>query len=157
MFTSRAEHRLLLREDNADLRLTMRARQLGLIDEERWRLFETKRHLIDSGDEAPGDIDERLPAQLKAEREARLKYAGYIKRQEEEVERQRHNEETALPADLDYAAFGALSHEVRQQLARCRPATLGQAGRIAGVTPAALSILLVYLKKHSLSRRSRVA
>jgi tRNA uridine 5-carboxymethylaminomethyl modification enzyme len=154
MFTSRAEHRLLLREDNADLRLTMRARQLGLIDEERWRLFETKRHLIDSGDEAPGDIDERLPAQLKAEREARLKYAGYIKRQEEEVERQRRNEETVLPADLDYAAFGALSHEVRQQLARCRPATLGQAGRIAGVTPAALSILLVYLKKHS---RSRVA
>jgi len=157
MFTSRAEHRLLLREDNADLRLTARGRELGLIADERWKLFEEKRRLIDSNGEEPLGIDERLPAQLKAEREARVKYAGYIKRQEEEVERQRRNEETALPADLDYATLSSLSHEVRQQLAQCRPATLGQAARLPGVTPAAVSMLLVYLKKHTLSRRSRVA
>ena len=86
-----------------------------------------------------------------------MKYAGYIERQEEEVERQRRNEETALPADLDYARMSGLSHEVRQQLLRVRPATIGQAGRIPGVTPAAVSILLVHLKKRSLSDRSRVA
>jgi tRNA uridine 5-carboxymethylaminomethyl modification enzyme len=158
MFTSRAEHRLLLREDNADLRLTPFGRKLGLIDDERWRLFEQKRRLIDSGGVAAGaEIDDRLPAQLQAELEARLKYAGYIKRQEEEVERQRKNEETALPADLDYATLAGLSHEVRQQLILIRPATIGQAGRVPGVTPAAVSILLVYLKKRSLTRRSRVA
>jgi tRNA uridine 5-carboxymethylaminomethyl modification enzyme len=158
MFTSRAEHRLLLREDNADLRLTPIGRKLGLVDEERWNLFEEKRHLIDSGGAAQrDDMDDRLPAQLHAELEARLKYAGYIKRQEEEVERQRRNEETALPADLDYATLAGLSHEVRQQLAQIRPSTIGQAGRVPGVTPAAVSILLVYLKKRSLTSRSRVA
>jgi len=158
MFTSRAEHRLLLREDNADLRLTPIGRRLGLIDEERWRLFEEKRRLIDTGGAAAGsEIDDRLPAQLQAELEARIKYAGYIKRQEEEVERQRRNEETALPADLDYATLAGLSHEVREQLELIRPATIGHAGRVPGVTPAALSILLVHLKKRALSRRSRVA
>jgi len=157
MFTSRAEHRLLLREDNADLRLTPVGRRLGLIDEERWSLFEQKRRLIDSGGAAGAQIDERLPAQLRAELEARLKYAGYIKRQEEEVERHRRNEETALPADLDYATLAGLSHEVRQQLSHIRPATIGQAGRVPGVTPAAVSILLVHLKKRSLTGRSRVA
>jgi tRNA uridine 5-carboxymethylaminomethyl modification enzyme len=158
MFTSRAEHRLLLREDNADLRLTPVGRKLGLVDEERWRLFEEKRRLIEGGAGGAGvKMDDRLPAQLAAELEARLKYAGYIKRQEEEVERQRRNAQTALPADLDYATLTGLSHEVRQRLAQIRPATLGQAGRVPGVTPAALSILLVYLKKRSLARRSRVA
>jgi len=157
MFTSRAEHRLLLREDNADLRLTPVGRRLGLIDEERWSLFEEKRRLIDSGAHDGAQIDDRLPAQLRAELEARLKYAGYIKRQEEEVERQRRNEETALPADLDYATLAGLSHEVRQQLSQIRPATIGQAGRVPGVTPAAVSILLVHLKKRSLAGRRRVA
>jgi tRNA uridine 5-carboxymethylaminomethyl modification enzyme len=157
MFTSRAEHRLLLREDNADLRLTPIGRKLGLIDEERWNLFEEKRRLIDAGVTEGAAIDDRLPAQLSAEHEARLKYAGYIKRQEEEVERQRRNEETALPADLDYATLTGLSHEVRQQLTQVRPATIGQAGRVPGVTPAAVSILLVHLKKRSLAGRSRVA
>ncbi|HSY07371.1 MAG TPA: tRNA uridine-5-carboxymethylaminomethyl(34) synthesis enzyme MnmG [Steroidobacteraceae bacterium] len=156
MFTSRAEHRLLLREDNADLRLTPAGRSLGLVDDERWRLFEEKRRLIDGGEAAAG-MDDRLPAQLQAEREARLKYAGYIRRQEEEVERQRKNEETALPSDLDYATLAGLSHEVREQLSQIRPSTIGQAGRVPGMTPAAVSILLVYLKKRSLSRRSQVA
>ena len=157
MFTSRAEHRLLLREDNADLRLTPVGRRLGLIDDERWDLFEEKRRLIDSGVAEYAGIDDRLPAQLRAELEARLKYAGYIKRQEEEVERQRRNEDTVLPADLDYATLAGLSHEVRQQLIQVRPATLGQAARVPGVTPAAVSILLVHLKKRSLADRSRVA
>jgi tRNA uridine 5-carboxymethylaminomethyl modification enzyme len=157
MFTSRAEHRLLLREDNADLRLTPVGRKLGLIDDQRWDLFEKKRRLIDSGVAEYVGIDDRLPAQLRAELEARLKYAGYIKRQEEEVERQRRNEETVLPADLDYATLAGLSHEVRQQLIAVRPATLGQAARVPGVTPAAVSILLVHLKKRSLTGRSRVA
>jgi tRNA uridine 5-carboxymethylaminomethyl modification enzyme len=158
MFTSRAEHRLLLREDNADLRLTPIGRSLGLIDDERWSLFDEKRRLIESG--APIDglgMDDRLPAQLRAEAEARVKYAGYIERQEEEVERQKRNEETALPADLDYALMSGLSHEVRQHLSQARPGTIGQAGRIPGVTPAAVSILLVHLKKRSLAGRSRVA
>jgi tRNA uridine 5-carboxymethylaminomethyl modification enzyme len=157
MFTSRAEHRLLLREDNADLRLTSVGRKLGLIDDERWNLFEEKRRLIDSGVAEGVGIDDRLPAQLRAELEARLKYAGYIKRQEEEVERQRRNEETPLPADLDYATLAGLSHEVRQQLIQVRPATIGQAARVPGVTPAAVSILLVHLKKRSLTGRSRIA
>ena len=158
MFTSRAEHRLLLREDNADLRLTPVGRELGLIDDERWTLFHEKRRLIQSAaviDSA--GMDDRLPPQLTAEAEARVKYAGYIERQEQEIERQRRNEETALPADLDYAALTGLSHEVRQQLSRVRPGTIGQAGRIPGVTPAAVSILLVHLKKRSLTGRSRVA
>ncbi|HEY5102557.1 MAG TPA: tRNA uridine-5-carboxymethylaminomethyl(34) synthesis enzyme MnmG [Steroidobacteraceae bacterium] len=158
MFTSRAEHRLLLREDNADLRLTPIGRELGLVDDERWQLFDAKRQLMGSAAPATGeDIDDRLPAQLRAEAEARVKYAGYIERQEKEVERQRRNEETVLPADLDYAALTGLSHEVRQHLAAVRPGTIGQAGRVPGVTPAAVSILLVHLKKRSLAGRSRVA
>ena len=156
MFTSRAEHRLLLREDNADLRLTPIGRELGVVDDERWTLFEQKRHLIETGGPLE-DVDDRLPTQVRAEREARTKYAGYIKRQEDEVARHRRNEETALPSDLDYASLTGLSHEVRQCLAQVCPATIGQASRIPGVTPAAVSILLVHLKKRSLSARVRVA
>ena len=156
MFTSRAEHRLLLREDNADLRLTPIGRELGVVNDERWAFFEKKRALIEAGS-VPENADERLLPQIRAELEARTKYAGYIKRQEEEVERHRRNEETALPPDLDYAALTGLSHEVRQQLAQIRPATVGQASRIPGVTPAAISILLVHLKKRSMASRVRVA
>jgi tRNA uridine 5-carboxymethylaminomethyl modification enzyme len=89
---------------------------------------------------------------VRSELEARTKYAGYIKRQEEEVERQRRNEETRLPADIDYAAVRGLSTEVQQRLTETRPATLGQAARMPGITPAALSLLLVHLK-----RRGRAA
>jgi tRNA uridine 5-carboxymethylaminomethyl modification enzyme len=207
MFTSRAEHRLLLREDNADLRLTPAGRDLGLVSDERWSFFERKRRLSDEEvarlertrvhptdvpaewtqrvlggplgrDATAFDLlrrpevsydslleligagedpcDDRLLSQVRAQAEVRAKYAGYIERQEDEIERQRRNEETALPADLDFNQIAGLSTEVRMKLAEIRPATLGQAGRIPGVTPAALSILLIHLKKRSLAR-SRVA
>jgi tRNA uridine 5-carboxymethylaminomethyl modification enzyme len=184
MFTSRAEHRLLLREDNADLRLTPQGRALGLVDEERWQLFNARATLL--GDELarltatrvqpeqvsaldllrrPGvayadvvarvgapawaGVDERLPPQVALQLEVTAKYAGYIERQSQEVERQARHEAARVPADLDYGAVPGLSTEVRQRLAEVQPATLGQAARIPGVTPAAISILLVYLKKHA--------
>ena len=221
MFTSRAEHRLLLREDNADARLTPVGRDLGLVSEERWRLFEIKQYLTDleierltelrvkasqlpaswaervlggplsqdtsafdllrrpgvsyqsvlevagppewlpddeSEEEEPVlPIDERLPDQIRVQLEVRARYAGYLERQRQEIERAARNEETALPADLDYAQLKGLSHEVRQRLSEARPATLGQAGRIPGVTPAAVSILLVHLKKRAGRGAPRVA
>ncbi|HEX8757844.1 MAG TPA: tRNA uridine-5-carboxymethylaminomethyl(34) synthesis enzyme MnmG [Steroidobacteraceae bacterium] len=212
MFTSRAEHRLLLREDNADLRLTPLGRELGLVDDERWRLFEAKLRLTDEetarlqsvrvhpekvsaewservlcgpmtrdasafellrrpevGYEALLEVagspdwltappDDRIPAQVRIQVEARAKYAGYIERQREEIDRQRRNEETKLPDDIDYGQVAGLSHEVRSRLAEYRPATIGQAGRVPGVTPAAITLLLVHLKKLSLAAgRARVA
>jgi tRNA uridine 5-carboxymethylaminomethyl modification enzyme len=103
------------------------------------------------------ELDDRLPSQIRAQVEVRAKYAGYIERQQDEIDRQRRNEETSLPADLDYAALAGLSTEVKQKLAEARPATVGQASRLPGVTPAAVSILIVHLKKRSLAGRSRVA
>jgi tRNA uridine 5-carboxymethylaminomethyl modification enzyme len=201
MFTSRAEHRLLLREDNADLRLTPAGRELGLVDDERWAFFEAKRagsdaererfettrikasglpadwqarvlgdssmrdvvsafdllrrpeveyeHIIELIGAPPDAGDDRLAAQIRVQLEVAAKYAGYIERQEEEIQRHRRNEETSLPAGLDYAQVAGLSSEVRQKLAQARPATVGQAARVPGVTPAAVSILLVHLKKSS--------
>jgi tRNA uridine 5-carboxymethylaminomethyl modification enzyme len=199
MFTSRAEHRLLLREDNADLRLTPVARAMGLVDDERWAFYEAKRagserelarfrdtrikaagipaewsvrvlgdttsrdalsafdllrrpevsyeHVIELIGALPNPEDDRLAAQIRVQLEVAAKYSGYIERQEEEIARHRRNEETSLPADLDYARVAGLSNEVRQKLEQIRPATVGQAARVAGVTPAAVSILLVHLKK----------
>ncbi len=191
MFTSRAEHRLLLREDNADTRLTPIGRELGLVDEERWRFFEAKRAAVReefarlaalrlkaaavpglsrdcsalellrrpevsyadlvelAGAPVLDDGDERLPEQVARDIEVHASYAGYIERQEQEIERQRRHEELRLPADLDYRALAGLSNEVRQKLAETRPDTLGQAARVPGVTPVAVSILLVHLKRRA--------
>ena len=194
MFTSRAEHRLLLREDNADLRLTEIGRELGLVDDARWRAFSEKREAIEretqrlkatvlhphmlSADETQRVFGDPLARDFKLydllrrpnvtytsltslaavgseisdvavteQVEIQCKYAGYIDRQAEEIERQRRNEETYIPAWLDYAQVRGLSNEVRQKLQNQQPATIGQASRIPGVTPAAISLLLVHLKK----------
>lgn len=199
MFTSRAEHRLLLREDNADFRLTPIGRELGLVDDARWAFFEAKRagtsaelarfhdtrikaadipaewqarvlgdsstrdalsafdllrrpevsyeHVVELIGPMPPSADDRLPPQVRTQLDVAAKYSGYIERQEEEIARQRRNEETRLPEDLDYTRVTGLSNEVRQKLSQIRPATVGQAARVAGVTPAAVSILLVHLKK----------
>ncbi len=185
MFTSRAEYRLTLREDNADLRLTPVGRELGLVDDERWRYFERKRTSVDAelarlrstfvrsheqrafellrrpeisyadlvelAGAGDGDWrdDERLAAQVPLQVDVQAKYSGYIERQQEEIERQRRNEDTILPDDLDYAGVRGLSNEVRQCLLQHRPATLGLAARIPGITPAAVSLLLIHLKRRS--------
>ena len=196
MFTSRAEHRLLLREDNADLRLTEAGRKLGLVDDHRWRLFETKREAVELERQRlrdcklkPGDLpqeeaeallgggfskpasllellarppvryrdlmalptfgpgveDQKVAEQLEVE----AKYAGYIEHQRREIERQQANESVKMPDSFDYEKVRGLSAEVCEKLINLRPATLGQAGRISGVTPAAISLLLIHLKRKS--------
>jgi tRNA uridine 5-carboxymethylaminomethyl modification enzyme len=194
MFTSRAEYRLSLREDNADMRLTEAGRRLGVVDDRRWQYFERKREAVVREIERLKSswTNPRLIAQHEAERvlgqgiereytlqdllrrpgvtyaelmtlpgagpavgdpsvaeqvEIQCKYQGYIERQQDEITRQEAYETAQLPADLDYRRVHGLSIEVQQKLNQHRPETLGQAARISGVTPAAISLLLVHLKR----------
>ncbi|MDC8804642.1 tRNA uridine-5-carboxymethylaminomethyl(34) synthesis enzyme MnmG [Halomonas pacifica] len=203
MFTSRAEYRLLLREDNADLRLTETGRDLGLVDDARWAAFATKREAIEresarfranwvqpgstAGERLAEKTGKPLPreynlmdllkrpeleyadlaglpgiegepvadAAVAEQVQIQAKYQGYIDRQQAEIDKLKRFEATRLPADLDFDRVEGLSNEIRQKLAAARPATLAQAGRISGVTPAAVSILLIHLKKHRLLQESQ--
>jgi len=175
MFTSRAEYRLMLREDNADLRLTEAGRQLGLVDDARWDAFNRKRDAIVREQERLKStyvsacfrqrhsllellrrpdvtyatlVEEPTVDSLVAEQvEIQAKYEGYIERQREEVERHSNLEALGLPPEIDYCAVRGLSAEVQQKLNWHRPQTVGQASRISGITPAAISLLLVHLKR----------
>ncbi len=194
MFTSRAEYRLLLREDNADLRLTAKGRELGLVDDLRWQRFSAKLDgiaaeserlrttFIHPGTPAADSLADRISSPLLREAslldllkrpefsyadiaglkgeavpdvqvaeqvEISVKYAGYIDRQQEEIERLHRSENIAIPAGFDYAKIKGLSHEVTHKLTQAQPATIGQASRVPGVTPAAISLLLIHLKKKS--------
>ena len=195
MFTSRAEYRLILREDNADLRLTEKGRELGLVDDERWAVFNSKKEGMHKETERlsmsfvqPGSNESKLlekklsrplsreynliellrrpeltyndvadlvgeaetNPQVREQVEIQTKYQGYIDRQTEEIDRLRRYENTRLPEALDYDAIEGLSSEIKQKLNDHRPETLGRASRIQGMTPAAVSLLLVHLKKRSM-------
>ncbi|MEL1217700.1 tRNA uridine-5-carboxymethylaminomethyl(34) synthesis enzyme MnmG [Aeromonas hydrophila] len=201
MFTSRAEYRLLLREDNADLRLTGIGRELGLVDDERWGKFNAKMEQVEQERQrmrstwihpqhpsleavnalvntpltreqsleellrrpevtyealmAIEGVGPALPNTAAADQvEIQIKYAGYIERQHDEVEKQLRNENTLLPLDMNYRDVNGLSNEVIAKLNDAKPQTIGQASRISGITPAAISILLVHLKKHGLLRKT---
>ncbi len=149
MFTSRAEYRLLLREDNADERLTPVARDMGLVDDARWEFWCRKRDALAAGGAHAPPGDPRLAEQIAQQVEVRAKYAGYIERQHAEIERHRRHETTRLPESIDYRSVHGLSNEARQRLVESRPGTVGQASRLPGITAAAISILLVHLKKRS--------
>ena len=201
MFTSRAEYRLLLREDNADIRLTAAGREVGLVDDARWAAFNEKIELIEQEKQrlkgqyihpnhvatealnqklknpvtrehsleelirrpemtyadlmkveslGPGLAHEQAAEQV----EIQIKYAGYIERQKDEIAKSIRHEETLLPPDFDYGQISGLSNEVVAKLIDARPETIGKASRISGITPAAISLLLVYLKKHNMLRKT---
>jgi tRNA uridine 5-carboxymethylaminomethyl modification enzyme len=204
MFTSRAEYRLLLREDNADIRLTEKSRELGLVDDARWTRFNEKMENMEKerqrlketwinpksedidqlnqilktpmSREASGEdllrrpemtysqltsLDRFGPAledqQASEQVEIQVKYDGYIQRQQDEIEKSLRHENTKLPADIDYSKVKGLSNEVVLKLTTAKPDSIGIASRISGITPAAISILLVYLKKHGLLKKGEEA
>jgi tRNA uridine 5-carboxymethylaminomethyl modification enzyme len=213
MFTSRAEYRLTLREDNADLRLTEHGRKLGLVDDERWEFYSEKKTRIeeelqflrstwvqphtdraerinrllekpisreysladllarprvehgpllaayngepDSSDGKAHKVRTEIEAQSTQQAEIQIKYQGYIDRQEEDIERLKKQENTKLPADFNYQQMQGLSNELKQKLLEAKPENIGRASRIPGITPAAISLLLIYLKKHrSVNRKA---
>ncbi|MEW6984197.1 tRNA uridine-5-carboxymethylaminomethyl(34) synthesis enzyme MnmG [Colwelliaceae bacterium 6471] len=201
MFTSRAEYRLLLREDNADIRLTEKGRELGLVNDQRWQRFNEKMESVElerqrlkstwiqkdhlavpainqlvkndiSRENSLEDLIRRPevryddlmkiegigPAiadkQAAEQVEIQIKYAGYIDRQLDEIAKKKRNEDTLIPIDFNYEQISGLSNEVVAKLSDARPETIGKASRISGITPAAISLLLVYLKKHGLLRKS---
>jgi tRNA uridine 5-carboxymethylaminomethyl modification enzyme len=181
MFTSRAEYRLMLREDNADLRLTPIGREYGLVDDSRWAIFNDKREAISTererlrsaanllkrpeygyadiaalpeiGASEPLEamVDEQRE-QVQTQLEVQAKYAGYIDRQQREIAKHARQESLRLPEDIDYAIVDGLSNEARQRLELSRPVTLGQASRLEGMTSSAVSLLLIHLKKRQLRR-----
>lgn len=201
MFTSRAEYRLLLREDNADIRLTEKGRSLGLVDDQRWQRFNEKMENIElerqrlrstwlqKDHKAVAQVNELLKTPLSRENsledlvrrpevrykdlvsieglgpkladvqaaeqvEIQIKYAGYIDRQLDEIAKKKRHEDTLIPIDFDFTQISGLSNEVVAKLSDTRPETIGKASRISGITPAAISLLLVYLKKHGLLRKT---
>lgn len=201
MFTSRAEYRLLLREDNADIRLTEKGRELGLVCDKRWARFNEKMENIELERQrlkstwitkdhvAVDELNPQLKTPISRENsledilrrpetryqdvmaieslgpgladtqaaeqvEIQIKYAGYIDRQLDEIAKKKRHENTLIPIDFDYGQISGLSNEVVAKLSDARPETIGQASRISGITPAAISLLLVYLKKHGLLRKS---
>ena len=201
MFTSRAEYRLLLREDNADTRLTEKGRELGLVDDVRWKAFSEKKELVETELKRlktqwinPNSINAekinellKTPMQRESTLEAmirrpevtyetlmtveglgpaisdpiaaeqveiNIKYQGYIDRQLDEIAKLKRHEDTLLPNDLDYSEIKGLSNEVIAKLNDLKPETIGQASRVSGITPAAISILLIYLKKSGVRRKA---